>query len=501
LLLIPVLEDANRQQQQQQQPIIHHTITIFKPANTSLKQQQSSQVGRSSPASSSMVPFPNHSPMSQGGSFFGSYGADEDPKSHQMCGKGFVDKLLRKTGSSSSSRQQVGPIGGDSGTRTKCFLNPSMKLGGERRIYAEVPESMNLTGTDSSSCASEKSHEEWHMEELLEQELDIVQFDPTELELQEDGSVEVHTPNSQRQVSKSFSLNTQQPQTSSWSLTLPSVAEEASDEDEEEEEEEDDDDEGLRETMRTDENNDHKGMREQARDENAGFDPQKKKILAAMRTLVLKQQVALKELSQQNYQYRRELADQQIAVLRLKEENEKQHNRIKQLEAENQVVEAANVWMREEIHVAKGEISLPPTKSKNAFIQRSRSAPVARNNASEVANFQPFKRNTSSESKSRNWDPIIYYDGSDLSSSHDSIPESRSDIIFAIPHPDVESTEQRDQPLGHADTISTSQGVGSKPTKEEVALFRSRLEAIQHRRVQRRSERDQRASGPVVSFG
>ena len=429
------------------------------------------------------------------GSFLLQYQEPGGEKVPQMCGKGMIDKILRKGSSSStSSRQQVGPLSVDTGdgSSSRYCLNPAMKkYPPKRRTYSEMPEMM-MQETDSSSCASDNRQDEWtdDVPNYEPFQRGIAQFDPNQLELSSDGDrIEVeHTPSSQPQVVQDFS-HTMAPQSGSWTLTLPSVAEESEEEDSDDDEKND----AFGKAMRGDAND-----LIQASKRQEAITPRKRKVLKAMRELVLKQQSALKELSDQNYQYKGMLADQKIAVLRLNQEKEKQQNRIDELEKGSKAAESEAAWLREELKRLKGELScLQPTPQvRNSRARRSSDA------------FQHFESVSSQDSSSKNRYGSVLdrsTSGSTSGSSSDdssTLRESRSDVIYTMSHyprEDRENISQRDSAPGKQ-SVSTGQvdpslSVSSRqplagrnnPTPEEVALFRSRLEAIQQRRKSRKT--------------
>lgn len=359
---------------------------------------------------------------------------DPDGSSTRVCGGAVLGKLMKHSSSnfSTEAKRQTGETMGDHGKprgRNKRFSKP---LGSRRGRHGP----MLLQETDSSSEASsgeQKTPAEFAMIEEMMSMKDggIIQFNPNELLLSSnEDSIEIsHSPSAQQTSSAPPVTSTPKNPNISWSSALPSVAEEAVGEDD-----------------RNDENR------------TIGTEPaERQKVLGAMRQLVMKQQSALKEISEQNYQFRRQIDEQNVTIARLRKEREEQNGIVKNLESEKKVMEAEAVWLREELKTIKLEV---------ASSEREHHDLSHRDSLSEAMADTPrmgVKFDTRQPSQ-----------GSSTESSSYISPSMRG---YGSNLRDPQYTKREE--------------VDAIPTKEEVLLFRNRLEAIQRRRKNR--------SAPVVN--
>jgi len=77
--------------------------------------------------------------------------------------------------------------------------------------------------------------------------------------------------------------------------------------------------------------------------------PERNEMLAAMRSLVLKQQAALKEMVNENAKYRSKLSNYQSAMIKMKQKQTESEAMISQLRLEKEALENDARWLREEI--------------------------------------------------------------------------------------------------------------------------------------------------------
>lgn len=410
----------------------------------------------------------NRSPLAHKHSSFYSFGSEEDDpdhKSHQVCGKGILDMILRKK--ETKSRQQIGIMGGEEDTDTKNCLNPALKIR-KIRPYTEVADDdVLLQETSSSSEGSDRENRipGSKSNDSLNSQSAFIQFNPKDLEVsQDDDNIEIaHTPTSGKSESCSSSepdssnRNTPQQQfnlhhSHQWRSSLPAVVEEGS--------QDADDDEEVQSERRV---NFAEGKRSQDRELNS----EERKALEALRSLVARQQAALTELGEKHHDYQKQLTEHKSMISRLKEEREQQLCVILKLETEN-------THLKQEVKSLKRDLSDSLFRNAKSKSSQTRPGPASAS-LYDLGLYQPYKRNMSSESKTKKWD-VLYDGGSEAS----SIPSSRSDVIYSgsdNSNSEYDASERSERRAKY------------RPNKEEVELFRMRLEAIQRRRQLRKSNK------------
>jgi hypothetical protein len=414
--------------------------------------------------------------------------ADVEMASPPMCGQGILTKLLRK----SPGRQAVTPLSqvGDSSNESKSCLHPSKPLSLLRNNrYEEVTGCLHSPDTQSSS-SSDKSKED--MTPLVQNDLGtvlsyIVQFDPNDLkEVMSDQPEDPTSLNRAKQQSIGHGLR--QP---SWSTSLPVVTEEKST-----------DSDDLR-----DEESKSKSKSASSYHEPSNFsdDPtsqsalinlppqEKNDMLIGMRHLVLKQQMKLAELSEQNSQHRREIRSYQHTLLSMKEDQMTQKDQIGLLTIEKETFEAEAIWLRQKMNEPQSspESSVYEDSLASQFQRLMTDQPdrqtESREGDHEDFNFQEFTKGL-----------IGNILGSDKDSSNrtvDQMEPTRDEIMSPRARDSSRAPPAREEREGIHSTGShisceTRSSAHTESSKEEVALFKSRLDTIQQRRKHRQQGRN-----------
>jgi hypothetical protein len=418
--------------------------------------------------------------------------ANEEMASPPMCGQGILTKLLRK----SPGRQAVTPlyhVDSDSSNESKSCLNPVKQLNLLRtNRYEEVTGSLYSPDTQSSS-SSDKSKED--TTPLVQNDLGsyIVQFDPNDLkEVMGDEPEDPTTSNRAKQ--RSLGHGFRQP---SWSTSLPVVTEENSTDSD------DLRDEDLRSKSKS--ASSYHGPSNLSDDPTSqsaliNLPPQEKNdMLIGMRHLVLKQQMKLAELSEQNSQYRREIRSYQHTLLSMKEDQMTQKDQIYLLTIEKETFEAEAIWLREKM---KEPQSSPESSayedSLASQFQRLMTDPPdrqtdGRKHYHEEYSFREITKGLTSDNFLGN---IL---GSDKDSSNrrtvDQMEPVRDETTAPRARDSSRASPAREERedvhcAGSQISFETRSSANTDSSKEEVALFKSRLDTIQRRRKHRQQGRN-----------
>jgi hypothetical protein len=442
--------------------------------------------------------------------------ADEEMVSPPMCGQTLLTKLLRK----SPGRQTAAPKShiGDSSNESKSCMNPAKQLNLLRNNrYEEVTGSLHSPDTRSCS-SSDKSKEDTtplvHNDPGTAVLPYIVQFDPKDLQ-QVMGNQQEDTTTLYKAKQRSTGHSLRQP---SWSTSLPVVAEEKSTDSDDLRDEE------LRRSKSKSASSYHDSSNpsDDPTSQSAliNLPPQEKNdMLIGMRHLVLKQQMKLAELSEQNSQYRREIRSYQHTLLSMKEDQMIQKDQIGLLTIEKETFEAEAIWLREKMKAFEAEAMKAPQSSPESPVYEDSLASQfqrlmtdqpdrqtdGRKEDDEEFNFQEFTKHLMSDNIIGN---IL---GSDKYSSNRTVdqmapardertsPRARGSSRSA---PAREEREDIHSTESHT-SFETRSSAYTDSSKEEVALFKSRLDTIQQRRIQRQKGRNvtsTRTTRSVVRF-
>jgi hypothetical protein len=420
--------------------------------------------------------------------------ADEEMVSPPMCGQTLLTKLLRK----SPGRQTAAPVSynDDSSNESKSCMNPAKQLNLLRNTrYEEVTGSLHSPDTKSSS-SSDKSKEDTTPLVYNDQGTIlpyIVQFDPKDL--REVLGEETEDPNSvHRSKQRSTGYSPRQP---SWSTSLPVVTEEKSTDSDDLRDEE------LRSKSKSaSAYHDSSKVTDDPTSQSAliNLPPQEKNdMLIGMRHLVLKQQMKLAEFSEQNSQYRREIRSYQHTLLAMKEDQMTQKDQISLLTIEKETFEAEAIWLREKMNASESspESSVYEDSLASQFQRLMTDQPDrqtdGRKEDHEEFNFQEFTKGLVSNNVLGN---IL---GSDKDSSNnrtvDQMAPVRDEMTSSRARDSSRAAPVREEredlhSTGSHTSYDTRSSAYTDSSREEVALFKSRLDTIQQRRMRRQKGRD-----------
>jgi hypothetical protein len=239
--------------------------------------------------------------------------------------------------------------------------------------------------------------------------------------------------------------------------------------------------------------------------------PQEKDdMLIGMRHLVLKQQMKLAELSEQNSQHRREIRSYQHTLLSMKEDQMTQKDKIGLLTIEKETFEAEAIWLRE-------KIKAPHPSPESPVYEDSLATPVyedslarqfqrlmtdqpdyryrqndGRTEDHEELHFQEFKKGLMSDKFLGN----ILGNDKDLSSrTVDQMGPIRDEMTLPRGRDSSRAPPAREEredihSAGSNASSETRSSAHTDGSKEEVALFKSRLDTIQQRRKHRQKGRN-----------
>jgi hypothetical protein len=416
--------------------------------------------------------------------------AEEEVKSPQMCGHGVLTRILRKSPGRSPARRpaQASPLLEENESKS-C-----MGVGSRNSRYTDLAESVHSRDTESFS-SSEKSQGD---KRVLQGNPDSVlpytiQFDPNDLkEVMGDQKKDPKTLSRAKQRASGPGFRP-----SPWSTNLSVVNEEGSV--------------GLSFDDSETKSIKHVLSSGEGVDILVGGDVKKQQqnndMLTGMRNLILKQQKVLAQLSSENTQYRREIRSYQDVLLQMKENQTSQKDKMDLLTFEKETYEAETVWLREQLKSPERKIlqqshvvQLDPLTQQ--FQKLMMDPPVhtqlyvedkeEEENEEEDNEFQKFKKALMS-------DEIVTNILSDAMGFSDKMREKM------VQDRDDEATRARDTRGSDRDGMRSpelsfeSRSVytdTSKGSKEDVALFKTRLETIQQRRKLRQTGR----SPTIVRF-
>jgi hypothetical protein len=84
--------------------------------------------------------------------------------------------------------------------------------------------------------------------------------------------------------------------------------------------------------------------------------PEKEEMLEAMRTLVLKQQAALKELSKENSHFRKKMEEYQNMLIKMKRVNAEKEGRISAMQLEKDAIETESMYLRGQVESLRARL-------------------------------------------------------------------------------------------------------------------------------------------------
>jgi hypothetical protein len=454
------------------------------------------------------LPAASHQRTSPDGSF--PMYSDEEMASPPMCGHGIL-KILRKSPIRQPVAPTVDPVG-DSSNESKSCLTPSKKLSLFRTTRYEEIEEYNMRSPDTQSSSSSEKSNKAETTPLFQSSKDtatvptyIVQFDPKELqEVMGEQKKDPRTLNraKQRSIGQGHGFRP-----SPWSTSLPVVTEENSI-----------DSDDLRDTevraksKTVSSYHDSSRSPEDPTSQNALVNlplQEKNDMLVGMRNLVLKQQMKLAELSDQNLKYRREIRSYQHTLLAMKEEQMTQQDQIGTLTIEKETFEAEAIWLRKKMKALQAPHSAPESlihgDSLTTQFQRLMVVHPEQDQLEDdkEIEFQEFKKTLLSDK--------IILDGLmgkavEFSSALDRTGQARDEVTSSRAYDSRrtpvfkkrESTQSHGSYSTSSETRSSSEG--SNGSNEEVALFKSRLDSIQQKRIHRRQGRHKSTSRNTVRF-
>jgi hypothetical protein len=447
--------------------------------------------------------------------------ADEEMASPPMCGQGILTKLLRK----SPGRQT--PVD-DNGNESKSCLKPAKQLTLLRTTrYEEVAG--GLYSPDTQSSYSSESKEDGT--QLAQKATGVappyfVQFDPKEAE-EVMGEHPSEPPTMNRAKQRSVGHNFRQP---SWSTSLPVVTEENSTDSDDLRDEE------MRAKSRSASSyQDSTKFSDDPTSQSAltSLSPQEKNdMLIGMRHLVLKQQMKLAELSEQDAQYRREIRSYQHTLLAMKEEQMTQRDKIGLLTIEKETFEAEVVWLREKVKAPQPGPESPVYEDSltRQFQRLMTDQPDQKyrqtdgqKEEDEDLDFHEFEKGLMSDNFCGN---ILGEDKDSSSRTVGQMGHIRDEMTSQRACDSSRAPPAREEREGHTTTSQRAcdssralpvreereaiHSTGSSETrssahtdssKEEVALFKSRLDTIQQKRRHRQRGRNSTsATRNVVRF-
>lgn len=422
--------------------------------------------------------------------------ADEEMASPPMCGHGILTKLLRK---SPGRQTDVPPIMfhvDDSSNESKSCLNPAKQLHILRKNrYEEVTGPLHSPDTQSSS-GSEKSKED--TTPLVQNDAGtvlpyLVQFDPNDLQ-EVMGEQTEDSTYLNRVKQRHLGHNRRQP---SWSTSLPVVTEEKSTDSD------DLRDEKLRSKSKSAASyHESSSLSDDPTSQSAliNLPPQEKNdMLIGMRHLVLKQQMKLAELTEQNSQYRREIRSYQHTLLGMKEDQMTQKDKIGLLTIEKETFEAEAIWLRKKMKEPQSspESSVVYEDSLASQFQRLMTDQpdqhtYDRKEDNGEFNFQEFTKGLMSDNFLGN---ILGNKNDANNRTVDQMEPTKDEMTSPRardPSRAPAAREEREDihSVGSHLSFEIRSSAYTDSSKEEVALFKSRLDTIQQRRMQRQKGRN-----------
>jgi hypothetical protein len=356
----------------------------------------------------------------------------------------------------------------------------------------------------------------------------VVQFDHSLNEISEEEESIEH-------VSKSHKMR--RTRTSSWGTTLPIVTEETSSDEQSRESPRQSSPTSLQPQLKaacvkTIERQDSYKSQHTTTEQN--------EILVIMRNLILKQQVALKDMASQNMHYRKKLGEYQIKMINMKQEQIAKVELVEGLQLEKDALEAETMWLREEVKTLRRQGSFEEEDDdslckKLKGLMKPHSEPTGtstfkgsivddspgntsdagvicwdleardESNAAEDQGDGACQRNDMKENDFKGRVESKPDDGFETTCKTEGITSRSRD---ADPATKASTPRVGEKVNGETtrETSSTSDALSRiaadltrSTTKEEVEKFKKRLETIQKKRTERQSMRTS-IDKPVVRF-
>lgn len=271
-----------------------------------------------------------------------TFGSDEDV-TRPMCGQGVLTKLLKKSPtvpSSSNSSSNFSMTDSSPGGSRNCIV-PGKGVPFQRRRYDEVTRHLLASpeDTESSSTSSDKSSDDHRATQASTSTAGpyLVQFvhsNGTGAAVASDATTAPPTQRQQMVQPLVF------PRNGLWSTPLSAVTEETS----------------SVETEETPRDREPAPVSTGALNASSSSSskakftsPEKDEMLEAMRTLVLKQQAALKELSKENSHFRKKMEEYQNMLIKMKRVGAEKEGRISAMQLEKEAVETECMYLRGQV--------------------------------------------------------------------------------------------------------------------------------------------------------
>ena len=251
--------------------------------------------------------------------------------------------------------------------------------------------------------------------------------------------------------------------------------------------------------------------------------PQHSEIMRAMSSLVRKQQRSIEDMEAENKRFREELAEYRRMLSEAHSDRAKEEDKVGLLTAEKKTTESATLWLREEMKALKAEIARMKDEGRSGKAllhygsSQNKTPSLFKSTGDEDPALVQF-----AEKKKAIYGNILEVDSLLKSKSEESFADSsiftddRRDDTTAtssgISSSDVERQDDDDHQRvsngGHVFSTGSSVGLhnaslvssrtdeqnevdssqsSAARSKEEVTLFKSRLQAIQKKREERKS--------------
>jgi hypothetical protein len=297
-----------------------------------------------------------------------TFGSEEDV-TRPMCGQGVLTKLLLKKSptvpSSSNSSSSFSMADSSPGGTRNCIV-PGKGAPFSRRRYDEVTRHLLASpeDTESSSTSSDKSSDDNHRAAQASTSTAgpyLVQFvhsNGTGAAVTSDGynnNAETTTASTSSSTTTAAPRTQRQqmvqplvfPRNGLWSTPLSAVTEETSSV-ETEETPRDKEPASMASALNASSSSSSKA--------NKFTSPEKEEMLEAMRTLVLKQQAALKELSKENSHFRKKMEEYQNMLIKMKRVSAEKEGRISAMQLEKEAIETESMYLRGQVESLKARL-------------------------------------------------------------------------------------------------------------------------------------------------
>lgn len=451
-------------------------------------------------------------------------GDEVGERAHQMCGQAVLTKILAKANLSKRHSIESGEEGGVFRSPKTCFSTPPKQvIPFYRRRYEEVAGPLQSPETDSSSssASSEKSAEEKLNSKGNADSPDTPENEGPSFPAQ-------FQPESLENDVTSYQVRNRHDSHSPYrNAILASVTEEASSYDTEDQSHHEGDASAVTSPMRA-----NYVKKQPKQDREMPREPSQTEknteMIMSLRNLVHKQQAALKDLAQQNSHYCKKLGEYQNLLIKMRQEQVEKQRQIDQLVLEKETYEADALWMKEEFtsvqrdldadmsdSALKSKLSAllkecnlnsprtPPRTPRSGSATPVRKTPSFQSEMETVSSFkEKTRRVLSPGSTEKALEGGALWNHNATSSSFELWEYDARDELNASLDDSMNHSGRRD------DAGSTSSSVYSyrssdgerNRTKEEVALFKQRLDSLQKKRSQRQTARKE-SSRTVVRFG